>query len=115
MKHARQIFDFGFWILDYARHVNLKSKIQNLKFPALHIAFLTSLTAMLTLAGAVMACPLCKESLFDPTQLQQKLSMAKGYALSIGLLLAMPAGLVGALALLIVRAQRHHPRPQGRP
>jgi len=61
------------------------------------------------------ACPGCKESLFDPTQLHQKLSTAKGYALSIGLLLAMPAGLVGALALLIVRAQRHHQRPHGRP
>ena len=105
MKHARQIFDFGFWILDYVRCVNLKSKIQNLKFPVLHAAFLTSLTVMLTLAEAAMACPGCKESLFDPAQLPQRLATARGYALSIGLMLAMPLGLVAGVALLILRAQ----------
>ena len=52
------------------------------------------------------ACPACKESLFDPSQLHQKLSAAKGYALSIGLLLSVPSALVGGIALLIVRAAR---------
>ncbi len=52
-----------------------------------------------------LACPLCKEALFDPTQLKQTLSTAQGYALSIGLLLAVPCGLVAGLILLILRAQ----------
>ena len=52
------------------------------------------------------ACPGCKEALFDPAELPQRLSAAKGYALSIGLLLAVPAALVGGLTWLIVRAQR---------
>ena len=51
------------------------------------------------------ACPLCKEALVDPTQLKQTLSTAQGYALSIGLLLAVPFGLVAGLILLIFRAQ----------
>ncbi len=55
---------------------------------------------------AVWACPACKEALFDPGQLQQKLSAAKGYALSIGLMLAMPVGLIGGITTLILRAQR---------
>ena len=55
------------------------------------------------LAGA---CPACKELLFDPGQIHQKLSLAKGYAVSIVLMLAMPLGLVGGLTALIVRAQR---------
>ena len=52
-----------------------------------------------------MACPGCKESLFDPAQLPQRLATARGYALSIGLMLAMPLGLVVGVALLILRAQ----------
>jgi hypothetical protein len=58
------------------------------------------------LPHVVMACPGCKEALFDPGELQQKLSTAKGYAMSIGLLLAMPIGLIGGLTLLILRAHR---------
>ena len=56
------------------------------------------------------ACPGCKEALFDPGQLQQKLATARGYALSIGLLLAVPFGLVAGVAALIVRATRRHHR-----
>ena len=52
------------------------------------------------------ACPTCKEALFEPDQLAQKLSAAKGYGLSIALLLGMPVALLGGVAALIVRAQR---------
>jgi len=55
---------------------------------------------------AVWACPTCKEALFEPDQLAQKLSMAKGYALSIALLLGMPVALLGGVTTLIIRAQR---------
>ncbi len=54
----------------------------------------------------VEACPLCKEALFDPGQIHQKLSLAKGYAVSIVFMLAMPLALLGGVAALIVRA--HH-------
>ncbi len=49
---------------------------------------------------------MCKEALLDPAQLPQKLRTAKGYALSIGLLLTMPIALVGGVTALIVRASR---------
>ena len=52
------------------------------------------------------ACPGCKEALFDPGQLGQKLSTARGYAISIGLLLAVPFTLVAGMTALIVRAAR---------
>ena len=53
------------------------------------------------------ACPACKEALFDPGQLHQKLSTAKGYALSILLMLSVPIALIGSITTLIVRAQRY--------
>ena len=59
------------------------------------------------------ACPACKEALFDPSQLHQKLSAAKGYALSIMLLLLVPSVLVGGITLLIVRASRRRTLPDG--
>ena len=52
------------------------------------------------------SCPGCKEALFDPAQLPQKLATAKGYAISIGLLLTVPAALIGGLIALIIHAQR---------
>ena len=61
---------------------------------------------LLSGAATGWACPGCKEALFDPGQLHQKLWAAKGYALSIGLLLLAPAILVAALALMIVRGAR---------
>ena len=66
--------------------------------------------AFLLLPSLAMACPLCKEALFDPGQAQQKFAAAKGYALSIGLLLAMPLGLILGIAALIVHAQRRASR-----
>ena len=65
--------------------------------------------AIALVVGAVTvawACPTCKEALFEPDQLAQKLSAAKGYGLSIALLLGMPVALLGGVAALIVRAQR---------
>ncbi|MBI3321509.1 MAG: hypothetical protein HYZ91_04485 [Candidatus Omnitrophica bacterium] len=59
---------------------------------------------------SLWACPGCKEALFDPAHLTQRLSTARGYALSIALLLAMPVGLVSGVTLLVVRAQRRSKR-----
>ncbi len=64
------------------------------------------LVTLLGWARSAQACPGCKEALFDPEQLPQKLSTAMGYALSIGLMLLVPAGLVTAVTVSIVRAQR---------
>ena len=60
---------------------------------------------------AVWACPMCKEALFDPAQAQQVLKAAKGYALSIGLLVGTPMLLVGGLATLILRQSRRRRSP----
>jgi len=68
--------------------------------------FLAALLLALSLPSIANACPGCKEALFDPGQLQQKLAMAKGYALSIGLLLAVPFGLVAAGVLLVSASRR---------
>ena len=61
------------------------------------------------------ACPGCKEALFDPGQLPQRLGAAKGYAVSIWLLLAVPMVLIGAVAGAIARtswkARRAAPLP----
>ena len=65
---------------------------------------------MLYHAPSAWACPGCKDALFDPGQLPQKLGSARGYALSILLMLSMPALLVGGSAALIVRAHRRKRR-----
>lgn len=58
-------------------------------------------------AALASACPACKEALLDPTQAQHLLQSAKGYALSIGLMLGMPLVLIGAVATSIaVHARR---------
>ena len=70
---------------------------------------------MLYHAPSAWACPGCKEALFDPGQIAQKRATASGYALSILLMLSMPALLVGGSTALIVRAHRHkrrQPPPQ---
>ena len=104
-----RISDFRFWIVDWRgelagavhQRVNPKSKIHNPKSAAVWLAVISCLWP-----ARAMACPLCKESLFDPAQLQQKLSLARGYALSITLLLVVPLVLVAGIATLIVRAHR---------
>ena len=67
-----------------------------------------ALAAGACLVGAVAAwaCPGCKEALFEPDKLAQRISTARGYAWSISLLLAVPCGLLATVAALIVRAHR---------
>ena len=77
--------------------------------PLIPVAALTFF-AVLFIPTVADACPGCKEALFDPGQLQQKLSTAKGYALSIGLMLTVPLLLIGGVATLIVRASRRGKR-----
>ena len=70
-----------------------------------------SLTRFLTVVvfpSLAQACPACKEALFDPGQLHHKLSTARGYALSIGLMLTIPLGLITAVGVAIACAQRRH-------
>ena len=82
--------------------------------PLGHFATLVLLSALLFFPAIVNACPGCKEALFDPGQLQQKLSTAQGYAWSIALLLACPAVLVLGVTALVVRASRRRNRDVGR-
>ena len=62
--------------------------------------------ALLLFPSLVSACPGCKEALFEPGKLSQNLATARGYALSIALLLGVPAALLGTITLLVVRARR---------
>ncbi len=55
-------------------------------------------------AATVMACPDCKEMLAEPGQVQQRLAMARAFAVSIGVLLSVPFLLVSVVAWHIVRA-----------
>ncbi len=57
-------------------------------------------------AGVAHACPGCKEALFDPQQLPQRLRAAQGYAWSIAALLLVPAAMIGGLVGWIVFSQR---------
>lgn len=71
---------------------------------------LLTFVMVLSMPAMVMACPGCKEALFEPGQLHQRLATAQGYALSIALLLVVPAGLVGGIALRIVHTRRRGAR-----
>ena len=88
--------------------MELISEIRNPKSVAAIDGFLVllALAVLLCMPATAMACPGCKEALFDPGQLSQKLSMAKGYALSIGLLLMVPATLIGGITALVIRASK---------
>ncbi len=82
-------------------------KSQNFEFYLVVLPFaFFLLSCLLLIPASAMACPGCKEALFDPGQLPQKLATAKGYALSIGLLLAVPFGLIAGITLSILRASR---------
>lgn len=52
------------------------------------------------------ACPLCKEALLDPGQAAAQSGLARGYAMSIAVLLGVPALLMGMIAWRIARASR---------
>ncbi len=111
MKHMKRILDFRFWILDSG---NPKSKVQNQKSLAsrsLQCLLLACCFSLLCSPDA-FGCPGCKDALFDPGQLPQRLAYAKGYAMSIGLLLLVPVTLIGSIAALIIRAQ-HRRRASG--
>ena len=83
-----------------------KSAIRNPKFLSWMIGAL-----VLCLAPALArACPGCKEALFEPGKIGQNLSTARGYALSIMLMLAVPLLLVGGITTLVLRARRRSPR-----
>ena len=100
-----RILDFGFWILDSR---NRKSKIKNLKCAGRVAPLVPSL--LYALPSIAMACPLCKEALFEPGQLGQKLATAKAYALSIGLMLLVPTALVSGIVVAVLRTVRRAKR-----
>ncbi|HEX9779923.1 MAG TPA: hypothetical protein VGB20_01765 [bacterium] len=65
--------------------------------------------ALLAVAGAAEACPMCKDALIEPGAVAQRVGTAKGYALSIAVLLAVPYALIGGIGMLLVRsARRRH-------
>jgi len=76
------------------------------------LTLLIAASILCVVSPLARARPGCKEALFDPGQLSQKLSTARGYAISIGLLLAVPFVLVAGTAALIVRAQRRRRRQE---
>lgn len=67
---------------------------------------LTAVVLIVVISSVAWACPFCKDALFDVSQARQGWYTAQGYAWSIGLLLGVPIGLVGTVAVLIVRARR---------
>ena len=84
---------------------------QSLKHSITKMAIL--LVCLISIPAIAGACPGCKEALFDPGQLAEKLATAKGYALSIGVLLAVPFLLIGGYTLAIARAARRAKRMSG--
>ena len=77
--------------------------------------FAKCLTLLLVWASVAEACPGCKEALFEPGKVSQLISTARGYALSIGLMLLVPASLIACLALLIIRSARRQGRTASPP
>ena len=101
-----QISDFGFRISDWKTGPEFSRNPQSVA-PRPHLLVLLALLVpALLIPAMVWACPDCKEALFDPSQLQHKLSTARGYAISIGMFLSVPAGLVGGLTMLILKSRR---------
>jgi len=70
------------------------------------------LVALLIAPAVTSACPGCKEALFDPDQLAQKLATARGYALSIGLLLAVPFLIIAGFTAFIIGSARRAKRSE---
>ena len=82
-------------------------KRQNFEFWVVVLPFAFYLLSLpIWCAAVVSACPGCKDALMEPGQLGQRLGAARGYALSIGLLLMVPALLIGGIAAMIVREHR---------
>ncbi len=81
---------------------NSEFGIRNSDFLVLTLSFMVFLVVLFFPLPA-LACPGCKEALFDPGQLAEKIATAKGYALSIGLLLAVPFLLIAGVIALVAR------------
>ena len=79
---------------------------QKVKVRAVLLPFTFCLLPYIVLQTSAWACPGCKDALVDPAQVGTRLGMARGFAWSIGLLLAMPATLIGAVTLRVVWAAR---------
>ena len=95
-----------------SQKVKLQFKIKNFDFWLVVLSFTFLLLACQPFfLTAVEACPMCKDSLFDPGQLAGKISTAKGYALSIGLLLLVPFVLIASVTALVIRASRRAKAP----
>ena len=57
-------------------------------------------------AGA-RACPGCKEAAFDtPDQAERRVAAARAYGTTIGLMLLLPAAMVGTIGFSVVRSAR---------
>ena len=67
-----------------------------------------ALCMVFTMPAVALACPGCKEALFEPGKLSENLATARSYALSIMLMLAVPVALLGTITTLVVRARRRH-------
>lgn len=90
-----------------------KTTIQNLQFSTrLNFALYFCLFTFDFFRSATGACPGCKEALFEPGKVAQNLATARGYALSIALLLAVPVALIGTITLLIARARKKIAEPR---
>ena len=59
-----------------------------------------------------MACPWCKDALFSPGESAAQSGAAKGYALSIGILLGLPVLMLAVIALAVIRSIRRAKRSQ---
>ena len=65
---------------------------------------LTVILAVVAMAGACVACPNCKDSLAG--QSGETMNVARGYALSILIMLGMPFTLAGSFGLYVWREMR---------
>ena len=89
------------------KKVKGKSTRQNFKFFLVVLPFAFCLLSWTAgLVEVASACPGCKDALVEPGQLGQRLGAARGYALSIGLLLMVPALLIGGITVMVVRGHR---------
>ena len=95
---------------------NAECGLRNVRVPpcVVGLVWLIVLGCLLSWPAVAWACPGCKDALFEPDQLTLRLSSAKGYALSIGLLLGVPAALAGTVATLLVRSHRQRRGTQRR-
>ena len=97
----KRMFDFRYPISDRTSRSAHRKVLQRTAWFALVVL------CVILVQPVARACPDCKEALFDPSQLQQKRSTAQGYAISIGMFLTVPAGLVGGLVTLVLKSRRH--------